>query len=765
MRERSREHRALTRTISAIAGLIALAVGILLPAGYLLRAYYLERTGMAAEAELYALRVTELVNRNPGMWHFELERIGDVVDRDLVETDHIEVRRVFDREGRLIMASKGRLPSPVMTAHHEFYDSGEVVGRIEIARSMLIAWQRAMAVAVFSFGLGFAVFIALRVLPLRALDRALESLASEKDRLRVVVDNAMDGIFSLDQSGGIESFNAAAESMFGYAASEVVGQPIEILLPDLDPAELEDADAEGGLLGEGEGLRRDGSRFPLEYAISRAEDAKGYRVIGIVRDITERRQAQEALSRLANYDSLTGLPNRNLFRDRLQRALARAKRNGQLVALIFLDLDRFKNINDTLGHTVGDELLQTVAKRIRYTLRETDSVGHLDNENGSSPKGVTEVSRLGGDEFTIILENIGHPDNAAPVARRILDAIASPIPLAGRSLYVSASAGISVYPNDDPDPENLLKNADSAMYRAKDLGRNNYQFFSEELNRQAHERLDMELRLRNALANSEFSLHFQPQLDIRSYRSVAVEALLRWNSPELGSVSPAKFIPVLEETGLIVEVGAWVLETACGWARGWQDAGLPPVRVGVNISARQFRQGDLVAVVERALQGAGLAPEWLELEITESLLMEHSEAVIDTLNTLGMLGIRISVDDFGTGYSSLAYLKRFPIHALKIDLSFVRDVNTDTNDAAIAQAIIALGRSLGLSVVAEGVENAEQLAFLVRGGCDEIQGYLLSRPLPPGQLERWYAVLETQHLPAMREFAGADPGLRRVRGA
>jgi len=764
MRERPREHRALIRAITAIAGVIALAVGLLLPVGYLVRAYYLERTGMAAEAELYALRVTELVNRNPTMWQFELERIADLVDRDLVATDQDEVRSVYDRNGKLISASKGRLPPPALVEGHDFYDSGQMVGRVEVARSMLIAWQRAMAVAVFSFGLGFAVFIALRVLPLRALDRALESLASEKDRLRIVVDNAMDGIFSVDHRGAIESFNAAAEKMFGYSSSEVLRQPIAMLLPDVNLDDFEDPELEAGLLGEGEGIRRDGSRFPIEYAISRAEDAKGFRIIGIVRDITERRQAQDALSQLANYDSLTGLPNRNLFRDRLLRALARAKRNGQLVALIFLDLDRFKTINDTLGHAVGDELLQTVAKRIRYTLRETDSVGHLDDEKVAGSQGTSEVSRLGGDEFTIILENIGHPDNAAPVARRVLDAIASPLTLAGRSLYVSASAGISVYPSDDPDPENLLKNADAAMYRAKDLGRNNYQFFSEELNRQVHERLDMELRLRNALANSELSLDFQPQLDIHSYRSRAVEALLRWNNPDLGNVPPAKFIPVLEETGLIVEVGAWVLETACGWARGWQDAGLPPVRVGVNLSARQFRQGNLVAVVEGALQRAGLAPEWLELEITESLLMEHSEAVIETLNTLGMLGIRISVDDFGTGYSSLAYLKRFPIHALKIDLSFVRDVNTDPNDAAIAHAIIALGRSLGLSVVAEGVENPEQLAFLSSGGCDEIQGFLLSRPLSPGQLEHWYATWENLQLPALREVTGADAALKRVRG-
>lgn len=761
---RPREHRTLVRTITSIAALIALAVGLILPAGYLLRAYYLERTGLVAEAELYAARVTEIVNRNPDMWRYELERIADLVDRDLVETDHIEVRRVYDLGGKLIASSRGRAPPPVLAVHHDFYDSGQRVGRVEIARSMLIAWQRAIAVAAFSIGLGLAIFIALRVLPLRALDRALGSLAAEKERLRVVVDNAMDGIFSLDHRGLVESFNAAAEKMFGYSAAELAGQRIDHLLPDLDPLELEDAEA--GLVGESEGLRRDGSRFPIEYAISRAEgEGGGFRVIGIVRDITERRQAQEALSRLANYDSLTGLPNRNLFRDRLSRAVARARRNGELLALIFLDLDRFKNINDTLGHAVGDELLQTVAKRIRYTLRETDSVGHLDNGKGESSPPSTEVSRLGGDEFTIILENIGSADNAAPVARRVLDAIASPIPLAGRSLYVSASAGISVYPGDDPDPENLLKNADTAMYRAKELGRNNYQFFSEELNRQAHERLEMEQRLRNALANNEFSLHFQPQLDIHSYRSGAVEALLRWDNPEFGSVSPAKFIPVLEDTGLIVEVGAWVLETACGWARGWQDAGLPPVRVGVNLSARQFRQGNLVSVVQNALDNSGLDPRWLELEITESLLMEHSEAVIETLDTLGMLGIRIAVDDFGTGYSSLAYLKRFPIHALKIDLSFVRDVNADPNDAAIAQAIIALGRSLGLSVVAEGVENQEQLAFLAKGGCDEIQGYLLSRPLPPAQLERWYAASDKGHLASLRELALGDPGLRRLRGA
>jgi len=744
------EQQSLRRAVTAIAASIAAAVTLLLPLGYIWRAYYLERTGMEAEAELYALRVTELVNRNPAMWGFELERLADLVDRDLVETDHLEMRSILKQDGSVLVSSKQVLPSPVLTARHEIHDSGRVVGEVWISRSMLIAWQRAAAVGALSFALGFAVFVSLRLLPLRALDRALASLAEEKERLRVVVDSAMDGIFSLNREGLMESLNPAAEKIFGYSSREAAGRDIGLFLPGLDVGvALEGA---RGIAGEGEALRRDGSRFPVEYAISRAEGAGGeFRLIGIVRDITERRQSQEALARLANFDTLTGLPNRNLFRDRLLQALARAKRSGSLAALVFLDLDRFKIINDTLGHSVGDELLQVVATRIRETLRQTDSVGHL--EDGPGPEGAdtSAVSRLGGDEFTVVLEDLEHPNQAAPVVQRILDAIARPLPLAGRMLYMTASAGISICPSDDSDADNLLKNADAAMYRAKEIGRNTYQFYSKEINRKAQERLELELRLRHALAREEFSLNFHPQLDILTYRMGSVEALLRWNNPDLGSVEPARFIPVLEETGLINEVGEWVLRAACRWARDWQDAGLPPLRVAVNLSARQFHLGNLEQVVEGALRDAGLDAAWLDLEITENLVMGQSDAVINTLNALSARGVRITVDDFGTGYSSLAYLRRFPIKSLKIDVSFVRNITSDVNDAAIAEAIIALGRSLGLNVVAEGVENTGQLAFLAHRGCHEIQGFLLSQPVPERELRQWFGSWEARLLPGLRQ--------------
>ncbi len=752
------EQQRLRRTVTVIAAAIAAAVTLLLPLGYVWRAYYLERTGMEAEAELYALRVTEIVNRNPAMWIYEIERMEELVDRDLVDTDHLEMRSIVKPDGTLVASSKQALPPPVLTARHEIYDAGRVVGEALISRSMRIAWQRAAAVGAFSLALGLAVFVSLRLLPLRALDRALASLAEEKERLRVVVDSAMDGIFSLDCDGRIESLNAAAELIFGYSSREAGGQPVGLLLLALDvSAALIGA---RGVAGEGEGQRRDGSRFPVEYAISRAEGAAGgFRLIGIVRDITERRQSEEALARLANFDTLTGLPNRNLFRDRLRQALARAKRSGSLVALVFVDLDRFKIINDTLGHGVGDELLQIVAMRIRDTLREADSVGHMDR--GGEAAGNPTVSRLGGDEFTVILEDLDDSRQAAPVVQRILDAIAQPLPLAGRLLYVTASAGIAVYPTDDGDADNLLRNSDAAMYRAKDIGRNTYQFFSEELNRKAHERLEMELRLRDALAREEFTLHFHPQLDILSGRVGSVEALLRWNNPELGAVEPARFIPVLEETGLIGEVGEWVLRSACRWARGWQDAGLPPLRVAVNLSARQFHLGNLEHLVERVLREVGLDAAWLELEITESLVMYHSEAVIGALNALSARGVRITVDDFGTGYSSLSLLKRFPIQALKIDLSFVRNVTLDAHDAAIAQAIIALGRSLGLNVVAEGVENDGQLAFLAQRGCQEMQGFLVSQPVPERELREWFASWEPGRLAGLREAAAPRAAARR----
>ncbi len=436
------------------------------------------------------------------------------------------------------------------------------------------------------------------------------------------------------------------------------------------------------------------------------------------RDLDERRQVEHNIRHLAHHDALTGLPNRALFRDRLTHAMAQADRYRQILAVMFLDLDRFKAINDTLGHDVGDQLLRIAAERLRTCVRDCDT-----------------VARLGGDEFTVIVEDLGSVQDAAVVAQKIIDGLAQPFHLLGHEVFITASIGITIYPTDGENVETLLRNADSAMYRAKEHGRNNFQFYVADMNTRARERLMLESALRRALEREEFTLYYQPRVDLFSGKVIGAEALLRWRHPEMGQVPPAEFIPILEETGLIIPVGEWVLHTACAQARAWQDAALGPVRVAVNLSVRQFLQRDLVDRVRRALERVNLDAGALELEITEDLLLEQNQANLVALEGLKALGVHIAIDDFGTGYSSLSYLKRLPIDTLKIDQSFIRDIERDADGKAIASAIIAMATSLRLTVIAEGVETEQQLGFLRAHGCDEIQGFSFSQPLTAAEFE------------------------------
>jgi len=433
----------------------------------------------------------------------------------------------------------------------------------------------------------------------------------------------------------------------------------------------------------------------------------------LLNDITERLRVEEKLLRLAHYDTLTDLPNRVLFYDRLSRALAQAKRNGWRTGVMFMDVDRFKNINDTLGHSVGDQLLKKVAERLVRSVRASDTVG-----------------RLGGDEFGIVLSNLSESNDAALVAQKIIANFNEPFVLEGAEFFVTPSLGLTLSPKDGVEVDELIKNADAAMYRAKEAGRNNYQYYSPEMSARGRALVTLEGSLRRALDNEEFLLHYQPKADVASGKITGVEALLRWRRPDQGLVSPAEFIPVLEETGLIVQVGEWVLNAVCGQINAWVNAGVEPVPIAVNLSARQFLQVDLGASIRRVLETHRVDPALIEFEITESSLMVNPQEATRTLEYLKALGVTLSIDDFGTGYSSLSYLKRFPINALKIDRSFVRDVTTDVNDAAITLAVISMAHTLGLKVVAEGVETEEQLSFLADHGCDQIQGYYLAKPLP-----------------------------------
>lgn len=456
---------------------------------------------------------------------------------------------------------------------------------------------------------------------------------------------------------------------------------------------------------------------------------RGYRGTG--RDVTEQKRVEERIRHLAHHDALTGLPNRMLLHDRIGQAIAQVQRSRRVAALLFIDLDRFKTVNDSLGHHVGDGLLRAVAERLVACMRSTDT-----------------VARIGGDEFVVVLTDLNQAEDAGPVAQKVLAALSQPLRIDGHELHVTPSIGICACPHDGEDVETLMRNADAAMYHAKGKGRNNYQFFSGEMTATAHQRLLLENDLRHALEHGEFILYYQPQLDLETGDIVGFEALIRWPHPQHGMIPPSQFIPVAEETGLITPIGEWVLRQACAQARAWQTAVHPRLEVSVNCSAQQFRQEGLVDTVARILHEVGLPAAGLELEITESVIIEHAEQVIMRFEALNRLGVQLSIDDFGTGYSSLSYLKRFPIDKLKIDQSFVRDINSDPDDAAIVSAIVAMAHSLGLQVVAEGVETPEQLAFLKSLGCNRAQGYYFSKPLPAEEFAQ-----------LLRSW---NPGLRRA---
>ncbi|HCY15138.1 MAG TPA: hypothetical protein DHV21_04035 [Curvibacter sp.] len=450
---------------------------------------------------------------------------------------------------------------------------------------------------------------------------------------------------------------------------------------------------------------------------------RGYRGIGT--DITERKTSEHQIAFLAYHDALTGLPNRVLLEDRLQQAMAHADRSQTRLALLFLDLDNFKQINDSLGHATGDTLLQEVAVRLGECVRDTDT-----------------ISRQGGDEFIILLSDLQDPDASLPVLAKIIGRLQDPFMADGNELSTSVSIGVAIYPTDGRDFESLRKKADMAMYRAKEAGRNTYRFFDEAMNFEAVEHLVIRNGLRRALERDELVLHYQPQIDLVSGRIIGAEALIRWQHPELGLVSPARFIHIAEESGMIVPIGEWVLNTACRQAVAWQQAGLPELVVAVNLSAVQFRRGNVEQDVVSALERSGLAPTLLELELTESILIQNVEQVLATVKGLKRLGVKLSIDDFGTGYSSLSYLKRFDIDKLKIDQSFIRDLATDPDDAAIVHAIVQMAHSLNLQAIAEGVENAAMLQQLRDFGCDEAQGYYFARPMPAEEFERYLAGLQ-----------------------
>jgi diguanylate cyclase (GGDEF)-like protein/PAS domain S-box-containing protein len=549
--------------------------------------------------------------------------------------------------------------------------------------------------------------------------------AIERTRmLSNALEQAADMVMITDRGGRIEYVNPAFCATTGFQPAELIGKRPNLIKSDKQGAEFYRKLWETIVAGDAfnevfVNRRRDGSLYYEEKTISPLKDDTGEitHFVATGRDITERMQTQERLQFLAHHDALTRLPNRALFLDRLKQSLARARWHERPVAVMFLDIDRFKTINDTLGHDVGDRLLEELSVRLTGCLRERDT-----------------VARFGGDEFVILLDDIAAATDAGTLAKKILDALKAPFVIGPRTLHVSGSIGISLYPGDGEDSASLLKNADAAMYRAKDLGRDNYQFYSAEMSARSFERLTLENSLHHALARNEFELYYQPQRDARHGKTPGVEALLRWHHPDFGLVSPLEFVPLLEDTGLILPVGYWVLETACAQLAAWRRLGHTDLQMAVNLSARQFNRPDLVPRIERILGEHDLPPGALELEITENILMRPDAKTLQKLEALNVLGVRLAIDDFGTGYSSLGYLRHLPVDCLKIDRSFIRDVPENPDDVAITQAIVSMGQSLCLALVAEGVETEDQRDFLLSIGCERMQGYLFARPAPAGEI-------------------------------
>ncbi|MFL6280083.1 MAG: PAS domain S-box protein [Vicinamibacterales bacterium] len=552
---------------------------------------------------------------------------------------------------------------------------------------------------------------------IQGMGRDLSERKTSEARYRLLFERNLAGVFRTGADGHILECNDACARIFGFESRD------EFLASDAYDFYFEDAERERVV----QTLRDQGQISNLELRLRRRDGSTvwvlenvslldGETLEGTIIDITDRKHAQEQMEYQAYHDSLTRLPNRLLFRDRITIALAHARRNARAAAVMFLDLDQFKLVNDTLGHTVGDRLLQVIGSRLVTCVRAEDT-----------------VARMGGDEFTILLSDLHDRRGAASVAQKVLEAVRHPVLVDEHELYVTTSVGIAIFPDDGADAESLLKNADRAMYRAKELGRDNFQFSTPAKFEIAEGRLAMERRLRRALEREEFVLHYQPMVEIATGRLAGAEALVRWNHPESGLIQPEDFIPIAEETQLIVPLGAWVLRTACKQMKAWHDSGHPWLRVAVNLSPRQFQDAELASTVERVLEETGFPPALLDLEITESTAMQNAELSLSILNRLKEMGIRISIDDFGTGYSSLSYLKRFPIDTVKIDQDFVRDLTSD--DAAIISAVISMARALNLRVIAEGVETEEQLAFLRREQCSEMQGFLYSQPLTVADFE------------------------------
>jgi diguanylate cyclase len=725
----------ITQITTIIALLLTSVIVIGLPLTFFAVGYENLAGKIEAETEINGRLMTQLVNDNPELWRFETFRLDELLSR---RPNHgpREVRRLLDEKGVQVIANGSEVAAPFLSRRSTIMAYGRPVGQIEIITSYRGIIVHSGVVAVAAAVLGLAFFITMRVLPLRAVARSEEALREAGDFLSKVMQSSTNGIFVLDTDLRVQMANRRAAEIIGCQEDSLIGCYFSDLVPDTPscrPHDLLTKLLQGQLtVAHFESTICCDRPTPAVMFCGAAPVLRQGAVRSIVvsaEDVTERKIADQRITQMAYFDDLTGLPNRTLFSDHVESSLSAAAGGTGSAAILLVDLDNFKRINDTLGHGVGDKVLTIAASRLKRCLRNSDLM-----HRASVAEGVEMVARFGGDEFTILLSTVKQCADAAVVAERIIAAFSDPLQVDEREIFVTLSIGISTYPTDGSTLEALLKNADIAMYQAKSAGKNCYRFYRHSMSERALERLTLEHALYRAVERQDFELHYQPKQRMTSGEIPGVEALLRWRHPEAGLVSPLEFIPIAEENGLIVPITRWVLDEACRQAKEWQERGLGTLSVAVNISTHVLRQNALVPMVRDALQAALLDPALLELEITESVMLDETRQALAILKELREVGVRISIDDFGTGYSSFGYLRSLPVDAIKIDRSFIADISSNAEDLAIVKAIIATAHALGLEVIAEGVETPEQLRLVTAHDCDQYQGYLLSAPLPAEEL-------------------------------
>ncbi len=708
----------IRRLVGGIGLLIVLLIAGGVPAGYFVVGFHDATDALTFKARLSANRAAKHIFVHERLWQYQHVRLAELIEFPVDNGEQIR-QRIIDPDGTVVLQEAGSLAGPLQKVRVPIKVAGEIVAWLDAETSFRPLLVRTGYVAAITCMLGVVAWLIVIVLPLRVLDQTLLKLSMQSSRFQAALDNMTQGLCMFDTNDRLVVHNRRFGEMFGTPAPNTA---VAELLANSTPQ-----DHGAGLLFAlpGPMLRRDGSvhELPDGRVIQVSRQAMpGGGWVATYEDITERRRSQEQLSHMARHDALTGLPNRILCREHMDRVLPSVRRGGNL-AVLCLDLDGFKGVNDTLGHPAGDELLRLVARRLRDSTRETDM-----------------IARVGGDEFTIVQADAEQPTAAAALADRLVEALGTPFEIMGQRVEIGTSIGIVLADETAASSEDLLRNADVALYRAKAAGRGTWRFFEPSMDTQIQQRRRLEADLRRAITEGQFEVYYQPLMAARSQALTGFEALIRWRHPERGILSPAEFIPLAEDTGLIRAMGVWVLSRACADATLWPSY----VRVAVNLSPVQFVNGTLVRDVEQALVASGLAADRLELEITESVLLQDNDTTLDILRRLHELGVRIAMDDFGTGYSSLSYLRRFPFDKIKIDKSFVQNLTWENGSIEIVRAVVGLGKALGMDVLAEGVETVEQLGILQNEGCDELQGYLFSTPRPvqevPGIIARYPGV-------------------------